>query len=65
MNNEEKNIHPVRNFIDKRTENTLRPWFHEKNNSTNNIREGKNALIKIFKILVCYLIIAFLIHFFI
>ena len=65
MTNDEKNIHPVRNFIDKRTESTLRPWFHEKNNNPNGILEGKNAIIKIFKILVCYFIIAFLIHFFI
>ena len=65
MNNDEKNIHPVRRFIDKRTENTLKPWFHEKNNTFNNSSEGKNALIKIFKILVFYSIIAFLIHFFI
>ena len=25
-----KNIHPVRRFVDKRTENTLKLWFHEK-----------------------------------
>lgn len=65
MNNDEKNIHPVRRFIDKRTENPLKPWFHEQNNSFNNSSEGKNTLIKIFNILVCYSIIAFLIHFFI
>ena len=25
-----KNIHPVRRFVDKRTENTLKLWFHKK-----------------------------------
>ena len=65
MANDEKNIHPVRNFIDKRTENTFRPWFQEKNNNPKTLIEGKNAIIRVFKILFCYFIIAFLIHFFI
>jgi len=30
MKNDEKNIHPVRRFVDKRTENTLKLWFHKK-----------------------------------
>ena len=27
---DKKEIHPLRNFIDKKTANTLKTWFHEK-----------------------------------
>ena len=49
--NEIDNVHPVRNFIDKKTKNTFKPWFHDKNNDPNNNTEAKKAIIKIIKII--------------
>ena len=44
--NEIDNVHPVRNFIDKKTKNTFKPWFHDKNKDPNNNSEAKKAIIK-------------------
>jgi len=63
--NEIDNVHPVRNFIDKKTKNTLKPWFHDKNNDPNNNSEAKKAIIKIIKIIGFYALLAFVISYFI
>ena len=63
--NESKNIHPVRNFIDKKTKNTFRPWFDDKNSDPNNNSEAKKAIIKIIKIIVFYVLLAIVISYFI
>ena len=41
--NETDNVHPVRNFIDKKTKNTFQPWFHDKNDDPNNTSEAKKS----------------------
>ena len=41
--NEIDNVHPVRNFIDKKTKNTFKPWFHDKNDDPNNNTEAKRS----------------------
>ena len=63
--NESKNIHPVRNFIDKKTKNTFRPWFDNKNDDPKNNSEAKKAIIKIIKIIVFYVLLAIVISYFI
>ena len=63
--NEIDNVHPVRNFIDKKTKNTFKPWFHDKNNDPNNNSEAKKAIIKIIKIIGFYALLAFVISYFI
>ena len=66
MNDDESdNVHPVRNFIDKKTKNTFKPWFHDKNDDPNNNLEAKKVIIKIIKIVGFYLLIAFLVSYFI
>ena len=63
--NEIDNVHPVRNFIDKKTKNTFKPWFHDKNNDPNINSEAKKAIIKIIKIIGFYALLAFVISYFI
>ncbi len=63
--NETDNVHPVRNFIDKKTKNTFHPWFHDKNHDRNNTSEAKKAIIKIIKIIGFYVLVAFIISYFI
>ena len=59
------NVHPVRNFIDKKTKNIFQPWFHDKNDDPNNNSEAKKAIIKIIKIIGFYILVAFIISYFI
>jgi hypothetical protein len=59
------NVHPVRNFIDKKTKNTLKPWFDDKNDDPNNNSEAKKAIIKIIKIIGIYALLALIISYFI
>ena len=59
------NVHPVRNFIDKKTKNTLKPWFEDKNDDPNNSSEAKKAIIKIIKIIGIYALLALIISYFI
>ena len=63
--NEGDNVHPVRNFIDEKTKNTFKPWFHDKNNDPNNNSEAKKAIIKIIKIIGLYVLVAFTVSYFI
>ena len=63
--NESDNVHPVRNFIDKKTKNSFQPWFHDKNDDPNNTSEAKKAIIKIIKIIGFYILVAFIISYFI
>jgi hypothetical protein len=60
-----KEIHPVRNFIDKKTKNTLKTWFHEKDKEPNSSLGIKNALLKIIKIISFFFVIVLLIQIFI
>ena len=59
------NVHPVRNFINKKTKNTLKPWFDDKNDDPNNNSEAKKAIIKIIKIIGIYALLALIISYFI
>ena len=63
--NERDNVHPVRNFINKKTKNTFQPWFHDKNDDPKNNLEAKKAVTKIIKIIGFYILIAFIISYFI
>ena len=66
MNDDESDkVHPVRNFIDKKTKNTFQPWFHDKNDDPKNNLEAKKAVTKIIKIIGFYILIAFIISYFI
>ena len=60
-----KEIHPVRNFIDKKTKNTLKTWFHEKDKKPNSSLGAKNAMIKIMKIISFFFVITLLVQIFI
>ena len=63
--NDSENIHPVRNFIDKKTKHTFKPWFDDKNNNSNNSSEMKKAIKKILKIIGFYILVALIVNYFI
>ena len=50
---------------DKKTKNTFKPWFHDKNDDPNNNSEAKKAIIKIIKIIGFYALLALIISYFI
>ena len=62
---DKKEIHPVRNFIDKKTANTLKTWFHEKGKKLNSSLGAINAIIKIMKIISFFFVITLLVQIFI